>query len=159
LLLDVQARDWSPEILEALDIPAEWLPPTHEGPEVTGRVSAEAAEATGLEPGTPVVGGGVAPVGGVGIANVMVISVLERRGEIGLRRALGATRLHVAVQFLGEALLLSAIGGAGGIALGVVVTAIYATIKGWATLVPPVAMISGFGAALLIGESPGCNRR
>ncbi len=94
-------------------------------------------------------------VGGVGIANVMVISVLERRSEIGLRRAFGATRGHVAIQFLGEALLLGAIGGTGGILLGVVVTAIYASIKGWATLVPPVAMIGGFAAALLIGGIAG----
>ena len=58
LLMDIKTRDWSPEVLDALDIPAGWLPMTHEGPEVTGRISAEAAEATGLAEGTLVVGGG-----------------------------------------------------------------------------------------------------
>ena len=94
-------------------------------------------------------------VGGVGIANVMVISVLERRAEIGLRRALGATRRHVAVQFLGEALLLAVIGGAGGVVLGVGVTAIYASTQGWAILVPTLAWAGGLGAAILIGAAAG----
>ena len=94
-------------------------------------------------------------VGGVGIANVMVISVIERRGEIGLRRALGATRRHIASQFLGEALLLALIGGVGGVILGITATAVYANVKGWSLIVPPIAMIGGLGAALLIGGVAG----
>ena len=94
-------------------------------------------------------------VGGVGIANVMVIAVLERRGEIGLRRALGATRQHVALQFVGEAVLLAGMGGAGGILLGYGVTAIYAGYRGWAALVPVYVIFGGFAAALLIGGIAG----
>lgn len=94
-------------------------------------------------------------VGGVGIANVMVISVLERRSEIGLRRALGATKRHIAFQFLGEALLLAVVGGVGGVALGAGVTAVYANVRGWATLVPTVAVIGGVVAAVVIGAIAG----
>ena len=94
-------------------------------------------------------------VGGVGIANVMVIAVIERRNEIGLRRALGATRAHIRRQFLTEALLLSALGGAAGVALGVAVTAGYANTQGWDTVVPPLAIAGGFGAALAIGAVAG----
>ncbi len=94
-------------------------------------------------------------VGGVGIANVMVISVLERRSEIGLRRALGATKRHVASQFLGEALLLSLFGGLGGVVLGAAVTTAYAVFKGWDALIPPIAIAGGIIAALVIGAVAG----
>ncbi|MDX6679132.1 MAG: putative transport system permease protein [Solirubrobacteraceae bacterium] len=94
-------------------------------------------------------------VGGVGIANVMVISVLERRSEIGLRRALGATRRHISAQFLTESLLLAAIGGIAGAALGAIVTAAYAGSQGQAVVVPPQAVGGGIAAALLIGVVAG----
>jgi putative ABC transport system permease protein len=85
----------------------------------------------------------------------MVISVLERRSEIGLRRALGATRRHVAVQFLIEALLLATIGGLGGVVLGAGVTGIYARIRGWDTLIPTIAPAGGMAAAVVIGALAG----
>jgi putative ABC transport system permease protein len=94
-------------------------------------------------------------VGGVGVANVMVIAVLERRSEIGLRRALGATRLHVGVQFLSESLLLSVLGGAGGVVVGAAVTAAYASQQGWSVVVPQVAVWGGMGAAAAIGAVAG----
>jgi putative ABC transport system permease protein len=94
-------------------------------------------------------------VGGVGIANVMVISVLERRGEIGLRRALGATRPDIAGQFLSESLLLSLLGGLAGAAIGVGVTAGYAAIKALPTTLSAEALGGGIGAALTIGAVAG----
>jgi putative ABC transport system permease protein len=94
-------------------------------------------------------------VGAVGVANIMVISVLERRSEIGLRRALGATKGQIRVQFLSEAILLALIGGAAGVLIGGVATAIYATSKGWAIVIPPIAWAGGLGAALLIGAAAG----
>ncbi|GIE94166.1 ABC transporter permease [Paractinoplanes rishiriensis] len=94
-------------------------------------------------------------VGGVGIANVMVISVLERRSEIGLRRALGATRRHISAQFLAEAVLLSAIGGLGGALLGTAITAVYDLLRGWPLLVPTTGIAGGFAAAVLIGAVAG----
>ena len=94
-------------------------------------------------------------VGGVGIANVMVISVLERRPEIGLRRALGATKQHVASQFFSEALLLALAGGLGGVLTGIAVTAAYSQLRGWETLIPVIAVVGGLAAAVLIGVLAG----
>jgi putative ABC transport system permease protein len=94
-------------------------------------------------------------VGAVGVANIMVISVLERRSEIGLRRALGATKGHIRTQFLSEAILLATVGGAVGVSIGALATAIYATTKDWAIVVPTLAWAGGLGAALLIGAVAG----
>lgn len=94
-------------------------------------------------------------VGGIGVANTMVISVLERRAEIGLRRSLGATRQHIRIQFLTESLLLSALGGGAGIVLGSAVTAVYATLQNWPTVVPTWVMAGGITATLIIGGVAG----
>jgi putative ABC transport system permease protein len=94
-------------------------------------------------------------VGGIGIANVMVIAVIERRNEIGLRRALGATRAHIRRQFLLEALLLSALGGVAGVLLGAGVTALWADRQGWRVVIPPEAIGGGLIAAIVIGAVAG----
>jgi putative ABC transport system permease protein len=94
-------------------------------------------------------------VGAIGVANIMVISVLERRSEIGLRRALGATKGHIRVQFLSEAVLLALIGGTAGVAAGALSTAIYASSKSEAVVIPVLAWGGGIAATILIGVIAG----
>ena len=94
-------------------------------------------------------------VGGIGIANVMVIAVLERRGEIGLRRALGARRLHVAVQFAAEATLLAGGGGVAGAVLGGFSTTVYAAARHWDAVVPVPVLLAAVAVALLVGAGAG----
>jgi putative ABC transport system permease protein len=94
-------------------------------------------------------------VGGVGIANVMVISVLERRAEIGVRRALGATRRHIRLQFLVESMLLAALGGTVGVGIGAAITKIYATSRGWTFTVPVVGLVGGIAVSLVVGALAG----
>jgi len=94
-------------------------------------------------------------VGAVGVANIMLISVLERRREIGLRRALGATGGHIAAQFLAEAALLALLGGCAGAAAGTLATAAYAAGHHEPVVVPAVSVAAGIGAALLVGLAAG----
>jgi putative ABC transport system permease protein len=94
-------------------------------------------------------------VGAVGVANIMIVSVLERRSEIGLRRALGATTGHIRTQFLSEAILLGLLGGIAGVALGAAATAVYAHTKHWATVIPTEAWTGGIAASLTIGAVAG----
>jgi putative ABC transport system permease protein len=94
-------------------------------------------------------------VGAVGVANVMIIAVLERRTEVGLRRALGATQINIGVQFLVEAMLLSCLGAAAGLLLGAAATELYALSQSWLVVVPLVAVAAAFGGALLIGAIAG----
>jgi putative ABC transport system permease protein len=94
-------------------------------------------------------------VGAVGVANIMVISVLERRSEIGLRRALGATKGQIRTQFLAESILLAVIGGVVGVLAGAAATAVYASSKSWAVVIPVEAWSGGIASAILIGAFAG----
>jgi putative ABC transport system permease protein len=94
-------------------------------------------------------------VGAVGVANIMIISVLERRSEIGLRRALGATQGQIRTQFLAESILLALIGGVVGVFAGAVATVVYATSKGWDVVIPVEAWLGGITSAILIGAFAG----
>lgn len=117
-------------------------------------VAQQASEAsfTGLLLG---LGGVALLVGGIGVANTMVITVLERRSEIGVRRALGARRRHIRDQFLAESLLLAALGGTAGVLIGAFVTVVFALIQGWPPTIPGWAVAGGLGATVVIGGAAG----
>lgn len=121
----------------------------------TDAIEARAAAATAFTELLLGLGAVALLVGAVGIANIMVISVLERRSEIGLRRALGATKRHIAVQFLTESLLLAAIGGAAGVATGGFITIAYSRIRGWGVILPAQYLAAGVATALMIGAIAG----
>lgn len=94
-------------------------------------------------------------VGGVGVANTMVISVLERRPEIGLRRSLGAGRGHIRLQFLAESVALSGLGGTVGVLLGALITVGWSTWQGWPPVLPPEVLLGGLAAAAFFGTAAG----
>ena len=94
-------------------------------------------------------------VGAIGIANIMVISVLERQGEIGLRRALGATKRHISCQFLAESAILAALGGIAGLALGAAATLSYSQVQSQPMVIPAYALVAAPAAGLLIGALAG----
>ncbi|WP_144762068.1 ABC transporter permease [Curtobacterium sp. 9128] len=101
------------------------------------------------------IGGVALLVGGIGVANTMVITVLERRAEVGVRRALGARRRHIRDQFLVESLLLSLLGGVAGVVIGVGVTIGFAVGQGWPVAIPLWAVGGGLAATVVIGGVSG----
>src|SRR5262245_4716183 len=118
-------------------------------------IAARAAAATAFS--TLFVGLGAVAllVGGLGIANVMLMAVLERRNEIGLRRALGATRGHIVGQFLTEAVLLAGAGGLAGAVLGSAVAAAYASSQAWVVALPIAGCVAGVLGAAAVGAVAG----
>jgi putative ABC transport system permease protein len=121
----------------------------------TDTLAAQAATQSSLDTLIVALGAVALLVAGVGIGNVMVIAVIERRTEIGLRRALGATRRHIGLQFLTEALLLSTTGGIGGTLLGLAITVGYAQTQHTGYGMPSYAYYGGFLAALAVGTLAG----
>jgi len=101
------------------------------------------------------IGGVALLVGGIGVANTMVITVLERRAEVGVRRALGARRRNIRDQFLVESLLLSLLGGVVGVVVGIGVTTVFAIVNGAPVAVPPWAVVGGLGSTVVIGGVSG----
>jgi putative ABC transport system permease protein len=94
-------------------------------------------------------------VGAIGVANIMIVSFLERRSEIGLRRAVGATESQIRTQFLSESILLAVIGGVIGVLGGAAATAVYASSKSWAIVIPVQAWLGGIASTILIGALAG----
>jgi putative ABC transport system permease protein len=114
------------------------------------------ADATAAFQGLFLALGGIALlIGGIGIANVMVISVLERQSEIGVRRALGARRLHIAMQFVAEAVVLAGLGGVGGALAGGFATTVYAASRHWDAVVPWPVLLAAIGLGVVIGGLAG----
>ncbi len=148
---------------EALDdvrgvLPRAANPESPEAVRVSRPSDALAARATAQTAFTALLlglGGVALLVGGIGIANVMVIAVLERRSEIGLRRALGATRRHIRTQFLLEAITLSGAGGLVGVAIGASITAAFAANRAWPYALPPQGLAAALGLTVLVGALAG----